>query len=65
MGEAVSGRGYLDVSGLAEELGVKPCFVRRLVWERRIPYYKVGKFVRFDVEEIRAWVQSSRVEPLR
>ena len=36
-------REYLDVDGVADALAVKPCFVRRLVWERRIPYYKVGK----------------------
>jgi len=59
----VSKRTYLDIAGLAEELDIKPCFVRRLVWERRIPYYKVGKFVRFDLNEIYAWVESRRVDP--
>ncbi|MEO6653113.1 MAG: helix-turn-helix domain-containing protein [Ilumatobacteraceae bacterium] len=48
-------RRYLTIDEVAELLGVKPCFVRRLVWERRIPYYKIGKFVRFDPDEIEAW----------
>jgi excisionase family DNA binding protein len=61
----VTGRAYLDVNGLAEMLGVKPCFIRRLVWERRIPYYKIGKFIRFDLAEVRAWIEPMRHEPLR
>lgn len=48
-------RQLLDVNGVAAMLGCKPCYVRRLVWERRIPYYKIGKFVRFDLEEVEAW----------
>ena len=58
-------REYLDVDGVADALAVKPCFVRRLVWERRIPYYKVGKFVRFDPAEIETWIEQNRHEPLR
>lgn len=38
----------IDVGGLAERLGVDVRFVRRLVDERRITFYKVGKHVRFD-----------------
>lgn len=35
--------------------------VRRLVYERRIPYVKWGHLVRFDVDEVNAWVAESRV----
>jgi excisionase family DNA binding protein len=37
----------LDIDGLAERLGTTPRFVRRLVEERRIPYLKIGRLVRF------------------
>lgn len=30
--------------------------VRRLVAEKRIPYIKVGHFIRFDPEQIRQWL---------
>jgi excisionase family DNA binding protein len=60
-----SGANYLDVPGASALLGVDECFVRRLVWERRIPYYKVGKYVRFDRAEVLEWVESNRVAPLR
>jgi hypothetical protein len=29
--------------------------VRRLVAERRIPYVKVGRYVRFRPEDVEAW----------
>lgn len=48
----------------AELLGVRPGYLRRLVRERRIPYVKVGKFLRFQPRDLEAWVQAGRVEPL-
>ena len=64
---SVSTPPLLDVNGLARRLGVTVRFVRRLVEERRIPYLKVGRFVRFDPDEIERWLAATRVEmqPLR
>ena len=53
----------LDIDGLARRLGTTPRFVRRLVEERRIPYLKIGKHVRFDGAEVERWILASRVEP--
>jgi excisionase family DNA binding protein len=53
--------GVLD---LAERLGTSERFVRRLVSERRVPFHKVGKFVRFDPEDIDIWLADHRVEPI-
>ena len=53
----------LDIAGLADRLGVGERFVRRLVSERRIPFLKIGRHVRFEVDEVEAWIQESRVEP--
>lgn len=50
----------LDVAALAEHLCVTPRFVRRLVHERRVPFLKIGKFVRFDPREIDEWVDDCR-----
>lgn len=55
----------LDVNGAAEHLGVSVRFVRRLVDERRIPFVKLGKFVRFELCELDGWIKSQRVEPVR
>lgn len=51
----------IDVGGLAERLGVDVRFVRRLVDERRIPFYKVGKHVRFDPADVARWLAERRV----
>jgi excisionase family DNA binding protein len=51
----------LDVAGLATRLAVTERFVRRLVFERRIPFLKIGHFVRFDPVEVERWIAQSRV----
>lgn len=55
----------LDAEGLAARLGVTARFVRRLVEERRIPYLKIGRLVRFEPAEVELWIGESRVEPAR
>jgi excisionase family DNA binding protein len=51
----------IGVEGLAAWLGVEIVFIRRLVAERRIPFVKIGKYVRFDPVEVAAWVDEQRV----
>ena len=53
----------LDTDGLARWLGVEVVYVRRLVSERRIPFVKLGKYVRFDPDEVAGWVDELRVHP--
>jgi excisionase family DNA binding protein len=60
---SVSLESLLDVEGLARRLGVSVRFVRRLVEERRIPYVKVGRFVRFDPVDVERWIDAARMEP--
>jgi excisionase family DNA binding protein len=50
----------LTVPALAELLGVKDRHVRRLVAERRVPIVKWGHLVRFDPDEIAAWLDTHR-----
>jgi excisionase family DNA binding protein len=54
----------LTMDELAERLGVTHRHVRRLVAEKRVPYLKVGRFIRFDPAQIAAWLERSRVSPL-
>lgn len=58
---SVSAPALLDVSALADRLGVTERFVRRLVAERRVPFVKLGKFVRFDPRDIESWLEEARV----
>lgn len=55
----------LDQRGLAGRLGITERHVRRLVAERRIPYVKVGRFVRFDPRAVAAWIGTRTFEPSR
>ena len=50
----------IDIDTLAELLGVGERYVRRMVAERRVPTVKVGRLVRFDLAEIRRWIEEQR-----
>jgi excisionase family DNA binding protein len=50
----------LTIDQLAEHLGVSPHHVRRLVAERRVPYVRWRRFIRFDPAEIAAWLDNAR-----
>ena len=51
----------LSIGQLAERLGTTPRHVRRLVAERRVPFVKVGRLVRFDPDDIAVWLDGRRV----
>jgi excisionase family DNA binding protein len=59
------GPSLLGFDAVAEWLGVEVVFVRRLVAERRIPFLKIGKFVRFDPAEVSTWIDGQRVKPVQ
>jgi excisionase family DNA binding protein len=50
---------------LAGALGVGVRQIRRLVEERRIPFVKVGRYVRFDVDDVARWVEDHRFDERR
>ena len=47
----------IDIPTLARLLGVKERYVRRMVVERRVPIVKLGHLVRFDLAEVRGWLE--------
>lgn len=47
---------FLTKQEVAEHLGVHPSTIERWVAQRRIPSYKIGHLVRFDLDEVRAAV---------
>lgn len=55
----------LNIDELAQRLGITARHVRRLVAEKRVPYYKVGRLVRFDEAEISVWLATRRVPASR
>jgi excisionase family DNA binding protein len=55
----------VDVGDLAAWLRVEVVFVRRLVAELRIPFLKIGKFIRFDPDQVAAWIDEQRIDVFR
>ena len=60
MTTATSARALIDLPAVAERLGVNQRHIRRLVAERRIPFLKWGHLLRFDPDEIEAWLDHAR-----
>jgi excisionase family DNA binding protein len=52
----------LSVEQAAQRLGTSVRFVRRLVFERRIAYVKLGRHVRIAARDLDAFVRAGRVE---
>lgn len=50
----------LDYNELAVWLNDSVRHLRRLVHENRIPYLKVGHFIRFDADHISQWLDHNR-----
>lgn len=50
----------MNIDETARFLNTSPRFMRRLVQERRVPYLKVGRFIRFDPDEIDTWLDDCR-----
>lgn len=54
----------LAIDEAAEMLGVTVRFLRRLVAERRIRFFKIGKHLRFLSTDLQAFIADGAVEPL-
>jgi excisionase family DNA binding protein len=51
----------LTLAEVAEQLNTTPRHVRRLVFERRIAYRKLGRYVRFHRDDVAEYVAAHRV----
>ena len=61
-GRAVGLPELLDVDQAADLLNTTPRHVRRLVAERRLAHFKVGRKVRISRAELAAWLDRQRVD---
>jgi excisionase family DNA binding protein len=60
--EAEPAEKLLNVRGLSHLIGVKQPTIRKWVHERRIPFLKVGRCVRFRPSPIERWLKRSSFE---
>jgi excisionase family DNA binding protein len=51
----------LTTEQVAEQLGTTPRHVRRLVFERRITYRKLGRYVRFHPDDVDDYIERCSV----
>ena len=49
----------LDVKGLVDYLGVGKNAIYKLVNEQRIPFYRIGGRVRFDLAKVKKWLEKA------
>jgi excisionase family DNA binding protein len=52
----------LTLEQAAQYLNVNERFIRRLVAERRVPYYKVGRLLRFRANDLEDLLEGGRVD---
>jgi excisionase family DNA binding protein len=52
----------VNVSEAAQFLAVSPSTLYGWVWQRRIPFVKVGRAVRFDMADLERFVTQNRIE---
>lgn len=54
---------YLTPEELAEMLGVSKLTIYGWTSRRAIPFYRIGRLVRFRQEDVDSWIQENKIEP--
>lgn len=54
---------YLDLESASRYLGLKPRTLRQAVYERRVAFFRVGRLLRFKLEDLDAYAARSEAEP--
>lgn len=54
----------LTVEQVSSLLNMKRSFVYGLVESGTIPYYRIGRLIRFRLNDIESWMENHRIEPL-
>jgi excisionase family DNA binding protein len=54
----------LTIEEAAERISMSARYVRRLISERRIAFYRIGRSVRIDPADLGEFVTAGRIEPI-
>lgn len=65
MSGTVNARRLISVQAAAVYTGLSVHTVYTMVSQRRIPYVKVGRLTKFDLQAIDAWISQHSVKPHR
>ncbi|MDR0707417.1 MAG: helix-turn-helix domain-containing protein [Treponema sp.] len=55
----------IDITELERRTAIKQATLRKYVAQRKIPFIKIGRLVRFDLFEIEAWIRERKVPALK
>jgi excisionase family DNA binding protein len=55
----------LGLQELSDYLGIKKSTLYIWCCHKKIGYYKVGRLVKFRLDEVEAWLQQKRVETMQ
>jgi excisionase family DNA binding protein len=55
----------IGIEELARRTAIKQATLRKYVAQRKIPFVKIGRLVRFDLPEIEAWIAERKVPVLK
>ncbi len=53
---------YINIDELSEYTGLSKNTLYGWIWQKRIPYTKFGRLVKFDKEAIERWVMKNSVK---
>lgn len=53
----------LDVTEAAEYLGISAKTLYNWVSQRKVPFFKVGNMVRFDLQELDRFIKEHTIQP--
>jgi excisionase family DNA binding protein len=53
---------FIGTKECAEYLDVSINTIRTWVWQRQIPFVKMGRLVKFDLKELEQWLKKRKVE---
>ena len=56
---------YVGPKDIAEYLDLKIDTIYAWVWQRKIPHFKMGRLVKFDLQEIEKWARERRIAEIR
>jgi excisionase family DNA binding protein len=54
----------MTIKQTAQYLGTTPASLYTKIWRREIPFIKIGRSVRFDVNDLDAIIEQGRVSPV-
>ena len=55
---------FFNVREISIYLGMSVPTIYRYAEEKKVPYFKIGKVLRFDVQEIEEWMRAFKREPV-